>query len=945
MISTKKLNVALLIGVAFLIAACSGLKTTSTSGGGTGTGTFTVGGSVTGLTGTGLVLTDNSTDTLTIAPGTAGAAVPFTFKTAVSGAYDVEVKTQPTTQTCVATNNKGTATANVTTVTVACTTNAVTATIGGTLSGLATSTSVILQDNGGDSLTLTANGPFTFKTPVTGPTDAYAVTVLTQPTSPNQICSVANGSGTATANVTNVAVTCVLSYSIGGTVTGLVGTGLVLENSSDSELLTISPANGNEAFTFTKLVPTGTQYTVSISTQPSSPTQTCVVTPGTASGTATANVTSVAITCPAVTYSIGGTVVGLDGVVNTAANPPIINGPLTDNSFSLQDNLGNTQVITEDGPFTFATPVALNDSYNISVFHGPSTQVQGCTLWGYKGVVTANVSNIVIDCAHNDWTWIDGTNTAGYPVPPAPQYGSFPNSVPATIPNPFTNTPGARYGAAGWTDSYGSLFLFGGDGWELAGSTQPDTLDAPMNDLWVCDMRPFGVPTDYCEWQLVGGYDPTTETVNAQATTVGAQIIQNAQHEGQGETYPGVPGIAPSARLGAATWTDSSGNFWLFGGSNGNNFRNDLWMYDHSTLSHSNYTLTEGTWTGKGGSASVDQGGTYSSGTLFPGARTNALTWVDGSGNLWLFGGYGYDGESPAVLGYLNDLWEYTGGAWVFVSGGNTDIANQDSVYGQAGVPASGNMPGGRQEAVGWADNVNGNLWLFGGEGLDDVGTPDGILNDLWVYNIANKQWTWVMGAEPVTNSTRANHNGVYPSQPAVGPVSTTGAANTCGLSSGLTLLGQTICSPINLTGALPGSRWGGAAWVDVGGNFWLYGGWGLDSKATNGNGALNDLWVYTPNATAGQPGIWTWVKGSNTGSDNGNYGTLARPYLTYELYTPGGRSNATYWVDHFNTTVTSPQNDNNQLWIFGGLGYDATSTTGNGWLNDLWRYLPYRDY
>src|SRR5215475_3478862 len=60
----------------------------------------------------------------------------------------------------------------------------VTATIGGTVSGLATGTSVVLQNNGGDSLTITANGAFTFKTAVTGPTDAYKVTVLTQPTSP-----------------------------------------------------------------------------------------------------------------------------------------------------------------------------------------------------------------------------------------------------------------------------------------------------------------------------------------------------------------------------------------------------------------------------------------------------------------------------------------------------------------------------------------------------------------------------------------------------------------------------------------------------------------------------------------------------------------------------------------------------------------------------------------
>jgi hypothetical protein len=175
-----------------------------------------------------------------------------------------------------------------------------------------------LQDNGGDSLTITANGPFTFKTPVTG-ADVYAVTVVTQPVNPNQICTAMNGSGTATANVTNVAVNCVLSYSIGGTVTGVVGTGLILENSSDSEQLTISPANGNQAFTFKNLVPIGTAYTVSIFAQPTGPTQTCVVTTGTGSGTATANVTSVAIVCPAVTYSVGGTVVGLAGIPPTMA--------------------------------------------------------------------------------------------------------------------------------------------------------------------------------------------------------------------------------------------------------------------------------------------------------------------------------------------------------------------------------------------------------------------------------------------------------------------------------------------------------------------------------------------------------------------------------------------------------------------------------------------------
>jgi hypothetical protein len=782
----------------------------------------------------------------------------------------------------------------------------VTATIGGTVTNLATGASMVLQNNKGDSLTITANGPFTFKTAVIGPTDAYAVTVLTQPSAPNQICTVSNGSGVAAANVTNVGVDCVNSYTLGGTVSGLVGTGMVLQNSSNLEQFTVT---GNGAFTFKNLLATGTAYTVTIVTQPTGPVQNCSFTPGTDTGTAAANVVSVAITCKAVTYSIGGSVVGLQG--NTPNN-----GPLTDNSFILQNVLGNTLIIPQNGPFVFATPEALNDQYELSVFHGPSTQNNGCTLWNYKGVVIANVVDILVDCGHNDWTFIDGTKTAG--VAGKPQYGLFPPTAPTSIPNPFTNTPGARYGAAGWTDKYGSLFLFGGLGYELSGKPQPDTLESTMNDLWVCDMS-WG---DFCQWQLVGGYDPTP-VVAVPPTTVGAQIIAGAQEQFFITT-------APPPRLGAATWTDPAGNFWLFGGSNGNNFRSDLWKYNPSGLMPGTYTTTEGQWTLVAGSTSFDQPGNYSVGTLLPGARTNAVTWTDSSGNFWLFGGYGYDGKD--TLGFLNDLWEYTGGAWVFVSGGVTNVANQNGIYGTQGTAASSNMPGGRQESVGWADGA-GNLWLFGGEGLDDVGTPNGILNDLWVYNIASKQWTWVLGAEPLPTSTRANHTGVYSAQPAVGPSNTTGAANTCGLASGLTVGGQVICSPIDTTATLPGSRWGAAGWVDAGGDFWLFGGWGLDSKATNGNGALNDLWVYTPNSTPGQPGTWTWIKGSNTGSQNGVYGPATIPYLTYEIWTPGGRSNATHWVDR-----------NNQLWLFGGEGYDSTSTTGNGYLNDLWRYVPYKD-
>src|SRR3990170_4659532 len=77
--------------------------------------------------------------------------------------------------------------------------------VGGTVSGL-TGTGLVLQNNGTDDLTITANGAFTFTTKIAN-SAAYAVTVRTQPSNPAQTCTVTNGSGTVSgANITNVAV-------------------------------------------------------------------------------------------------------------------------------------------------------------------------------------------------------------------------------------------------------------------------------------------------------------------------------------------------------------------------------------------------------------------------------------------------------------------------------------------------------------------------------------------------------------------------------------------------------------------------------------------------------------------------------------------------------------------------------------------------------------------
>jgi len=88
--------------------------------------------------------------------------------------------------------------------------------IGGVVSGL-TGSEVVLQDNGGDNLPVSANGEFTFATTLANGA-AYDVTVFTQPNGTGQMCSVASGSGTVmNASVDTVVVSCTAPAAINWT--------------------------------------------------------------------------------------------------------------------------------------------------------------------------------------------------------------------------------------------------------------------------------------------------------------------------------------------------------------------------------------------------------------------------------------------------------------------------------------------------------------------------------------------------------------------------------------------------------------------------------------------------------------------------------------------------------------------------------------------------------
>ncbi len=296
-------------------------------------------------------------------------------------------------QTCSVTggtNSDGSGTLNGADVaiTITCVTNQYS--VGGIVSGLATGNEVILQNNTGDDLTVSANGSFTFATQLDDESP-YAVTVLTNPSTPNQTCAVTggtNGDGTgvlAGNDDTSVVVTCVTNqYSVGGNVSGLAaGNEVILQNNTGDDL-TVS-ANGS--FNFATQLDDESPYAVTVLTNPTTPNQTCTVTGGTngdGSGVLAGNDdTSVVVACVTNQYSVGGNVSGL------AAGNEVI----------LQNNVGDNLTVSEDGSFTFTSPIDDETMYEVTVLTQPTEPNQLCTVTQGSGQIAGgDVDTVEVNC-------------------------------------------------------------------------------------------------------------------------------------------------------------------------------------------------------------------------------------------------------------------------------------------------------------------------------------------------------------------------------------------------------------------------------------------------------------------------------------------------------------------------------------------------------------------
>lgn len=167
-------------------------------------------------------------------------------------------------------------------------------------------------------------------------------------------------------------------HRVGGTVIGLLGSGLVLSLAGTGETL---PVTADGTFTFTTAIASGETYSVTVASYPQVPAQSCVVING--SGTmGAADISNVVVNCGAAgTRAIGGTLSGLGG-----------------GSLVLQLNGGGDLTRSANGSYAFTTRLVDGASYVVTV----KTQPQGhwCTLANASGTVQgADVTNVDASCA------------------------------------------------------------------------------------------------------------------------------------------------------------------------------------------------------------------------------------------------------------------------------------------------------------------------------------------------------------------------------------------------------------------------------------------------------------------------------------------------------------------------------------------------------------------
>ena len=373
--------------------------------------------------------------------------------------------------------------------------------------------------------------------------------------------------------------------------------------------------------------------------------------------------------------------------------------------------------------------------------------------------------------------------------------------------------------------------------------------------------------------------------------------------------------------------------------------------------------------------------------SYYPGCRCSSGSWVDpATGYLYLFGGYGY-GASGSI-GLLNDMWRFNPSTseWAWLSGLNVSGANV--TYDTLGATTALNNPGGRRAMATAAKN--GQLWLHGGSILTYITVPDApapvtfapvmspptaitpplsygapvsspihstasLVNhvaDTWYFDVGSSQWHWVeigsatamqgaLGSVSTTNNPgpRSEHAGFISGGDfwVFGGLGLDNSSNEGYLndiyrldtaSSKWIFWGGSALANSSGSASQPSATSSPATWVSTSGTFWVVGGMGTDGVGTN-SAYLGSMWGFSPSTQT-----WTVLGGSTIGSTEACSGTGTGCGLTPN-YGTLGVSAASNAIGPRTGACGFHRVQSNLGYVLSGQGFDTTNTLHL--LQDTW--------
>lgn len=168
-----------------------------------------------------------------------------------------------------------------------------------------------------------------------------------------------------------------VAYSVGGTLQGLAGTGLILQNNGTDDIA----VGADGVFRFPAAIPNGGIYVVTVSQQPFSPKSSCTILNG-SGNIRGGDVTNVQVSCSVTEASLGGHVDGLDAIGLVLAS-------------------GDEQIaLAKSGDFVFFEPTERGNQYAVSIVQQPEGET--CTVNGGTGTITAeNERGVAVECIPN----------------------------------------------------------------------------------------------------------------------------------------------------------------------------------------------------------------------------------------------------------------------------------------------------------------------------------------------------------------------------------------------------------------------------------------------------------------------------------------------------------------------------------------------------------------